>query len=158
MSVNPSLAKQKRGSRFERHRSARILAIQACFEAQFHNTPLERIIKSYLTYRFKENTSPVQPDRALFIGLLQALGRRFDVVEDIINQSVITGWDPQRMDPMVRAILKVGIAEIIEAQSPAPTPVLISEYVEITKGFFEDKESAYINKVLDMAAKTLKQA
>ena len=62
------------------------------------------------------------------------------------------------MDPMVRAILKVGIAEIIEAQSPAPTPVLISEYVEITKGFFEDKESAYINKVLDMAAKTLKQA
>ena len=157
MSVKSPIEKQKRGSRFERHRSARVLAIQACFEAQFHKAPLERIIKTYLDYRLKHNAHPVQTDRALFVGLLQALGPRLETIDDIINQSVIEGWDPARMDPMVRAILKVGIAELIEAQASVPAPVLISEYVQITKGFFDDKESAYINKVLDMAARTLKQ-
>jgi N utilization substance protein B len=48
----------------------------------------------------------------------------------------------------LRAILRAGAFELL-ARPEAPTEVVIDEYVEIAKSFFEGPEPGVVNAVLD---------
>ena len=53
-----------------------------------------------------------------------------------------------RIDAVARAILRAGATEL-EQRRDIPTAVVIDEYVEIAKAFFEGPEPAFINAALD---------
>jgi len=63
----------------------------------------------------------------------------------------------ERIDAVARAILRAGAAEL-EQRKDIPTAVVIDEYVEIAKAFFEGPEPGFINAALDACAHDLRPA
>ena len=58
------------------------------------------------------------------------------------------GWRLERLDATLRAILRSGAFELMRCPE-APTEVVIDEYVEIAKSFFEGPEPGFVNAALD---------
>jgi len=68
--------------------------------------------------------------------------------------TVVENYVPERINPVDRAILRLGVAEILfDAELPAP--VSINEAVEIAQKFASSDSSKFINGILDKIAKTL---
>lgn len=145
----------RRGSRFERQRVSRILIIQSLFEAYHNGTSLKAVAASNSREGFKAHNHPFHPDKAFFSHLSESLCLHQDLIEDIAKPLTIKHWSLETMDSLLRCILVAGINELLHPARPTKPSVLICEYVEICKGFFDEKEARYINKALDEAHKIL---
>ena len=63
-------------------------------------------------------------------------------------------WQVERLDPVLRALLRSAAHELGQVDVAAPQK-LISEYVQIAEGFFEGKEPGLANATLDALARAL---
>ncbi len=68
-------------------------------------------------------------------------------------KAVVENYVPERIDPVDRAILRLGIAEILFDQE-IPAPVSINEAIEMSQKFGSTDSSKFINGILDKIAKT----
>ena len=70
-----------------------------------------------------------------------------DAVDRAVANHLATGWRLERIDATIRAIFRAGGYELM--YTDAPLEVVIDEYVEIAKSFFEGPEPGFINAALD---------
>ena len=71
---------------------------------------------------------------------------------DVTIESVVENYKPERIDPVDRAILRLGTYEIL-LKEEIPAPVTINECIEISRRFGSSDSSRFINGVLDKIAK-----
>ncbi len=154
-SSRKNATKPRRGSRFERHRIARLMSVQALYEANHNNLSPSKVMTTFLEYRFKNHGHPIAPDRELFIHLLKTLEDRADQIRDILEGIIVGTWTLESLDMVLKSVLMVGISELLNPYKGATTGLIISEYVEVAKGFFDEKQAGYVNKALDTVAKGL---
>ena len=64
----------------------------------------------------------------------------------------LIGWSLSRIDSVSRAILRSALYELRECND-IPVKVIINEYIEISKSFFEGNEPNFINGILDKISK-----
>jgi N utilization substance protein B len=76
-------------------------------------------------------------------------------LDPFIGSALQDDWALSRLDSTVRAILRAGTFEMLERKD-VPVPVIVTEYVEIAKAFFEDDEPKLVNAVLDRIAKQVR--
>ncbi len=145
----------RKGSRFERYRVSRIMAIQALFESVHNDTDLKTVLKAYLTKDIHSHQHPIHPDREFFTHLMTSMIENVDVVDHITKPLIQEPWSEDTMDSLLLCIIKAGVSELVAPIKPTKPSILICEYVEITKGFLDDKDAGYVNKALDQAAKTV---
>jgi len=87
--------------------------------------------------------------RALVTGVLenkQELDSRITEVTD--------NWKLERIATVDRAILRLGLYELLE-MSEVPPKVVINESVELAKKFSTEKSGAFVNGVLDKIYQTM---
>lgn len=147
---------KRKGSRFERARLARLAAVQAIFQLSFEHAVPEKVIQSFLSQRLAKEDYPFLPDADLFLKIMNEGQSKKSEIHDHVKQCLKQGWSADRLDPVLAAILTAAITELIVKDPSVSAPVIISEYVDITKGFFQGQEPAYINKALDQVARELK--
>jgi N utilization substance protein B len=58
----------------------------------------------------------------------------------------------RRIDSILRALLRAGGYELFQ-RSDVPVKVVIDEYVELAKDFFDGDEPSFVNAVLDKMAR-----
>ena len=71
---------------------------------------------------------------------------------DEMIKSVVDNYVPERIDPVDRAILRLGVAEIL-FDKDIPAPVSINEAVEMSQKFSSSDSSKFINGILDKISK-----
>ena len=76
-------------------------------------------------------------------------------IDDMIAASLGPKWRLDRIELILRAILRAGVYELL-ARPKAPARVVINEYVDIAHAFFDASEAGLVNAVLDRLAKTLR--
>ena len=77
------------------------------------------------------------------------------VLDPAIDAALAADWPLQRIDATLRAILRSGAFELAH-RSDVPGKVVISEYVDVAKAFFEGEVPAMVNAVLDALARRLR--
>jgi len=87
-------------------------------------------------------------DEAWFGGVVKGVAEKQDEVDKAITLRLATGWKLGRLDATVRAILRAGAFELMFLKD-VPIEVVIDEYVEIAKSFFEGPEPGFVNGALD---------
>ena len=65
-------------------------------------------------------------------------------------------WPLPRLDPVLRALLRAGCAELWGGGAQPPARVVINEYLDIAHGFFGGEEPRFANGVLDALARALR--
>jgi len=61
-------------------------------------------------------------------------------------------WPVNKMDPVERAILVIGICELIDPEKDVPVNVAINESIELAKTYGDENSSKFINGVLNAVA------
>lgn len=163
------MTKQK--GRFEKRRAARVLGVQALYAIDCRMGLLGRessaptahpiqAIASTVVGEFLIPHSPLLDDMPPFDGdLFRALvaesTARLRDVDHLITVNLSDGWSFDRMDGVLKAILRCGVGELLARPTTTPAPVIIGEYVDITNGFYDGQEGAYVNGFLDRLAVSL---
>ncbi len=135
--------------------AARLAAVQALFqiEASKGKTPL--VIKEFIEHRLGQIVDEDQfaeADAALFSDIVSGVGERQEDLDNQIKECLSNDWTMERIESVARAILRAGGYEIV-ARPDIPTNVIINEYVDVTKAFFDDSTPGFVNGVLDRIAK-----
>jgi N utilization substance protein B len=91
----------------------------------------------------------------LFAEIVRSAVRQQDTVDTMIMEALPPDWPMARIDPVLRAVLRAGGAEL-GATGGAPAKVVINEYLDVARGFFTGAEPGLVNAVLDRLARLLR--
>ncbi len=134
--------------------SARLFAVQILFEMEINgkkiNSILERLTDEYLIEISRLNKTE-KADKNHLIKILKGVTKSQKDIDLNINDNLI-GWSLSRIDSVSRAILRSALYELRECND-IPVKVIINEYIEISKSFFEGDEPNFINGILDKVSK-----
>lgn len=144
--------------------SARVAAVQALFQAEQMQVSAERVIDEFVRHRLgAEPGSGFEDGRApdanvpLFGRIVRTATAQQDTLDAVLAAALAADWPMERLDPVLRALLRAGAAELWMSDGP-PTRVVINEYLDIAHGFFDGDIPGMVNGVLDRIARQLRSA
>ncbi len=141
----PQLSHQER-------RAARLAAVQAIYQMELTGSDAESVAREFCEHRFGELELDVgEPDADFFADLVRGVPHYQVEIDRAIAQDLSEGWKLQRIDSILRAILRASIYELI-ARKDVPAKVVIDEYLDIAHAFFAGEEPAFVNALLDRVA------
>ena len=128
-------------------RSARKNAFFLLFQMDFNEAAEFEQVKELF---FAEKEEPVEEgDKAFILSEVEGTREHMAEIDALIEQSA-KGWDPERMNKVDLAILRLAVYEMKWGETPVG--VAINEAVELAKKFSSDEAPAFINGVLGKAA------
>jgi N utilization substance protein B len=142
---------------------ARLAAVQALYQMEVSSAGAETVIREFTEHRFDrdvpsesgEDLTLAQADEAFFADLVRGVVQHQKVIDSAVVKRLATGWKLERLDATVRAILRAGAYELSK-RADVPTEVVIDEYVELAKSFFEGPEPGFVNGALDAVAQDVR--
>ncbi|MBN8889984.1 MAG: transcription antitermination factor NusB [Rhodospirillales bacterium 70-18] len=145
--------------------SARVAAVQALFQAEQSQTSPETVIDEFIRHRLGElpGSGGFEDGRApdahvpLFGRIVRTATTQQDTLDGMLSQALSADWPIERLDPVLRALMRAGAAELWMQDGP-PARVVINEYLDVAHGFFTGDEPRMANGVLDTLARLLRPA
>jgi len=133
---------------------ARLAAVQALYQMEAAGLGVEAVVEEFTDHRFDrdiEGEQLAQADEDYFGAIVRGAVARQIEIDRAIAGKLAAGWKLERIDATLRAIFRAGGYELLSDSAPAE--VVIDEYVEIAKSFFEGPEPGFVNAALDAMAK-----
>ncbi len=127
---------------------ARALAAQALYQWQMAGQSVPDIVQQFLVEHAERRF-----DRDYFRDLLEGVTGTLEGVDEALAGAL--DRDIERVDPVERAILRLGAYELMR-HPEIPWRVVINEAVELAKTFGSEQGHRYVNGVLDKAARSLR--
>ncbi len=94
-------------------------------------------------------------DETLFAQLISLANENKEEIENSLKENLIEKYRFDRLDRVIRAILKLATLEILYC-GDTPTKIILDEYVSLTKTFYESNEVGFVNKVVDVIARSVR--
>lgn len=138
--------------------AARLAAVQALYQMEIGGTGVLEIVSEFEAHRLGQEVDGdtyLKADAPWFRSIVAGVVRDQRKLDPLIGAALQDDWALSRLDATVRAILRAGAFELIERRD-VPVAVIVTEYVEIAKAFFEDEEPKLVNAVLDRIAKQVR--
>jgi transcription antitermination protein NusB len=135
--------------------AARIAAVQALYQIEMSGAPADEVIAEFRDHRLSGGEQQPAADARLFASLTAAASVRRADIDRLISGALATGWSLERLDSVMRALLRAGVCELLEF-ADVPARVVIDQYVEVAHAFLAEKETGFVNGVLDRLARTLR--
>ena len=137
---------------------ARLAAVQALYQMEVSNAGVETVIREFSDHRFDrdvEDMTLAAADEAFFADLVRGVVGHQREIDAAVAKRLAQNWRLDRIDATVRAILRAGAYELAH-RDDVPTEVVIDEYVELAKSFFEGPEPGFVNGALDAVAQDVR--
>jgi N utilization substance protein B len=138
--------------------TARLAAVQALYQMDIVGAGLLEVAAEYEAYRLgKEVDGSVyrEADAQWFRAILSGVVEHQKEIDPVIGQSLTEDWPLSRLDSTLRAILRAGVYELMK-RADVPVAVIVSEYVDIAKAFYDEDEPKLVNAVLDRVARRVR--
>lgn len=139
---------------------ARLAAVQALYQMEVSSIGVEHLIREFTEHRFDrdvDGATLASADEGFFADLVRGVVSQQARVDAAVVKRLAEGWRLERLDATVRAILRAGAFELAN-RPDVPTEVVIDEYVDVAKSFFEGTEPGFVNGALDGVAKDVRPA
>lgn len=145
---------KKTGSAKARNSSARLFAVQALYQSLHSGKRPMVMVDEYLKHNIgmdltgedaPEPSPMVTPDETLFKAIMAGVDNRADELIGFIKLH-LPNFDDKEL--LLKAVLLCGAYEIL-AHRDLDKALVISEYIHVTKAFFDGAESKLVNAVLD---------
>jgi N utilization substance protein B len=140
---------------------ARLAAVQALYQMEVSGVGVETVIREFTEHRFdrgiegEESDTLAAADETFFAELVRGVVGVQREVDTAVVKRLASGWRLERLDATVRAILRAGTYELAH-RPDVPVEVVIDEYVELAKSFFEGPEPGFVNGALDGVAQDVR--
>lgn len=146
--------------------NARLLAVQALYAHSVSNETWDKVVSRFLlgevggevildTPNGEEYVTIEGADADLFARIMKAAEVNSEVIENAIRSSLSENIQYERLELTMLCLLRAGMAEFF-ANPSLDTPIIINEYVDIARSFFDGSEAKIINAILDRFAKVIR--
>lgn len=143
--------------------TARLAAVQALYQQQMERTPLDALLNEFHQHRLgrevddEDHEGEVFADAEVefFDDIVRGVDARREEIDALLIAKLAQGWTLARLDKTMLQILRAGAYELL-ARADVPKASAISEYVDVAKAFFDDREAKFVNGILDAAAKDVR--
>lgn len=135
--------------------SARLSAVQALYQMDIGGVGLTEVVAEYENFRLGkeiDGATYLAADPSWFRGIVGGVVREQKNIDPIIHAALTDDWPLSRIDSTLRAILRAAVFELAKRRD-VDARVVISEYVEVAKAFFEGDEPKMVNGVLNTIAR-----
>ena len=143
---------------------ARVAAVQALFQSEAGGESAETVIDQFVRHRigtlgssdgFEDGRVP-QADVPLFSKIVRGAAKDSETIDAAIASHLSGSWTLDRLDPVLRALLRAAATELWSGGGDTPAKVVINEYMDIAHGFFDAEEPRFANGVLDALARQMR--
>jgi N utilization substance protein B len=142
-----------------RRRAARMAAVQALYQLDMSGSLAspEGVVAEFLSHRVGPHADEAlrDIDREWFCDVVAGVSRECADIDNMIAGALAEDWTIERLDSVLRAILRAATYEL-SWRADVPPRVVIDEYVALAHAFFEGKEPAMANGLLDYLARQLR--
>ncbi len=156
----PEPAQQRRSRPANQRGASRLAAVQALYQMDVGGATLEDVLAEFETWRLGRELDGVQyrdADAGFFRELVAGVVRDQLDLDPKIHEALADGWPLARIDVTLRAVLRSAAHELA-SRPDVPARVVITEYVDVAKAFFDGDEPRLVNAVLDTLARQLRPA
>jgi transcription antitermination protein NusB len=153
--------------------ASRVAAVQALFQTEQAGDSAETVIDQFVKHRlgdlpgirqikvggfidggFEDGRVP-DAEVPLFARVVRGAIFQQGTIDPMLTEVLPADWPLNRIDPVLRALLRAAAAELGMADGP-PAKVVINEYLDIARGFFTGPEPGITNAVLDRLSRLLR--
>lgn len=146
--------------------AARMAAVQALYELDMVEGDADPVLRSFIEKRWTvtvedEDGDEVgeaefhDPDRTFLIALVRGVIANKSSIDETLNATLDDKWPVPRLEVLLRAVMRAGTFEL-KHRSEIPAKVIINEYMDVAKAFFDGGEPKMVNGVLDKLAQVLR--
>ena len=142
-------------SRASERSAARLAAVQALYQMEVSGKGIAdalAVFEAFWIDREVEGITFQPAENEFFRDLLGGVVREQRTIDGKVDAALTDGWPLKRVEAVLRAILRAGAYELL-FRTDVPPRVSISEYVDITHGFYAEDEPGLVNAVLDAVAR-----
>lgn len=135
--------------------AARLAAVQALYQMDVAGSGILEVVAEYETHRLGreiDGQQYLEADAQWFRAVVSGVVDQQKKIDPVIHAALTDDWPLSRLDSTLRAIMRAGTWELV-AKPDVPVAVIVNEYVDIAKAFFDGEEPKMVNAVLDRIAK-----
>lgn len=139
--------------------SARLFAVQALYQMDLSSAALTTVLNEYENIRIGQEVDGeeyLEADLGWFRGIVSGVVELQTTLDPIIHNALPDDWPLSRLDTLLRAVLRSGSFELMKRKD-VPAKVVINEYLDVAKAFFEEDEPRLVNGVLNRIARELRE-
>jgi transcription antitermination protein NusB len=146
------------GGHDKRH-AARVGAVQALYQMELTGEGAETVNREFVEHRLgrEPELGAGEADEEFFGAIVRGVPPHQAEIDKAIAAVLAADWRLERVDSILRAILRAAAFELI-ARPDVPVKAVIDEYVEIAHAFFAGDEPAFVNAALDKLARRKRAA
>ena len=149
-----------------KYTNARLMAVQAVYAHTQSGEDWNKLISRFLLEEVggsvidgdgkAEKYIALEPaDKESFAELVQYVRDNETTLTETIQAALSDNLKKASLDSVLAALLKVGVAEFY-VHPDLDTPIIINEYVDLARSFYDGAEVKIANAVLDKVAKVLR--
>ena len=149
--AEPQLTSRQRRARTV----ARLAAVQALYQMELAGEGVETVISEFSNHRFDtdiEGEPLAEADEEWFAEIVRGVIASQRDIDAAVKARLASNWRLERLDSTLRALPRAGAWELRE-RPDVPREIVIDEYVELAKAFFDDAEAKFVNAALDGVAR-----
>lgn len=149
--AEPQLTSRQRRARTV----ARLAAVQALYQMELAGEGVETVISEFSNHRFDadiEGEMLAEADEDWFAEVVRGVVTGQKAIDAAVKARLASNWRLERLDATLRALLRCGAWELRE-RPEVPKEIVIDEYVELAKAFFDTAEAKFVNAALDGVAR-----
>lgn len=135
--------------------AARLAAVQALYQMDVGRQTLEDTLSQFSAIhvgREVEGEEYLPADADFFRQIVTGVIKAQLQIDPAVDNALVDGWPMPRIDATLRAILRAATFELLRRKD-IPARVVITEYVDVAKAFYEDDAPKMVNAVLDGVAR-----
>jgi N utilization substance protein B len=152
----------KQNEIFAAKRLARLAAVQSLYEIGFGEDTLEDSIRNmtesgfaFLREEGKAEDPAIAPDIELYGKIVRGATEHQAQEDEILSGVLAEPLSPDRVEKLLKAILRAGIFEMVYHADIAPG-IIINDYIDVTRAFFNVREPGLVNAILDKVGKKVR--
>ncbi|MFD0915607.1 transcription antitermination factor NusB [Pseudahrensia aquimaris] len=139
--------------------AARLSAVQALYQMDVGGSGVTEVVAEYENFRLGheiDGETYLDADASWFRGIVGGVYKQQREIDPIIHQALTDDWPLSRIDSTLRAVLRAAVFEL-KNRADVGARVIVSEYVEVAKAFFDGDEPKMVNGVLDKIARQFRE-
>ena len=138
---------------YDSRRAARLNAVQAIYQMELTGEDAETVAQEFVEHRLgrEPEFGGGDADAEFFGTIVRGVPQHQVEIDRSIAKVLAADWRLDRVDSILRAILRAGTFELI-ARRDVPAKAVIDEYLEIAHAFFSGDEPSFVNAALDKLA------
>ncbi|MEZ0170543.1 transcription antitermination factor NusB [Microvirga sp. TS319] len=131
--------------------AARLAAVQALYQMDLSGKTVTDALAEFEAFWIGREVEGIEfkpSDIEFFRNVISGVVQNQRPIDVKIDKALSEGWPLRRVEAVLRAILRAGGYELM-FRKDVPARVVITEYVDVTHGFYGEDEPGLVNAVLD---------